>query len=766
MTVKETQFENTTAKTLITFGSHAHRLLDNGYEPIPVWPGTKRPSINEWTTVDITDERIFDDMGDRYSDHQIGLRLGDVVAIDIDCLDESLASQITQICLDKLGDSPIRVGKAPKKMLFYKCEGDHFPKLATAVFKKGNEKQQVEILASGSQCVVFGTHPDTDQPYHWIGESIIDIPLRSLEAVTIQQITELRTLLSRVLEQECGAADGMRGNTTSNFYGEPTLPPKNEHYENLIKEALPFLDSEDYDTWIAVGHALKATMGEKALPIYQVWSSSKPDGSRVKNFVSNDDVASRFHSFKPSRTGLNSIFTKAARNGWTGFGNLLKGGSSHTSIARFLIEQFEQRGPRPVFSEGRLWEFTTTHWTPISKKKLRGLVQNLDGLPINKKHFQANKPVIDGTLNELCSMCEDEDFFKNPPLGINCQNGFIALDKSGDARLIEHSPSQARRDVLEVSWHQERVQSDADLLNKLFNGCFGGNPEAHELKCLVLQIVGVACSGATKLLKEPKAFICYGQSGANGKSEILNLVRAFLPKSSVAAVSPESLNREQHLATLAGKMANITDEIVSARAIASDKFKRLITGETVSAKEVYRPVFTFEPNAIHLFATNSLPTFDDGIDGGVKRRVAIIPFNRIIPKAERIPSIGKRAAIENGEVFLAAVVTELSRVVRSGLYQLPACVENCTEEWFQDSDPALSWLQRDRARDCLNNGSQLLIKHIYEKFRAEHDGFGLEANLPNLNKFSEKLRAWVDENPDLEIVRTKRGNIFRTKKLL
>ena len=393
-------------------------------------------------------------------------------------------------------------------------------------------------------------------------------------------------------------------------------------------------------------------------------------------------------------------------------------------------------------------------------------MQDLDGILINKKHFQANKPVIDGTLHELYSMCEEEDFFGNAPLGINCHNGFIALDTSGDARLIEHSPSQAQRHVLEMSWHKNPVQSDADLLNTLFKGCFGGNPEANELKCLVLQIVGVACSGATKLLKEPKAFICYGQSGANGKSEILNLIRAFLPKSSVAAVAPERLNREQHLATLAGKMANITDEIASARAIASDTFKSVITGETVSAKEVYKPVFTFEPNAIHLFATNSLPTFDEGIDGGVKRRVAIIPFNRIIPKAERIPSIGKRVAIENGEVFLAAVVNELCRVLKSGLYQLPACVENCTEQWFEDSDPTLSWLQRDRARDFLNHGSQPLIKHIYEKFRAEQDGLGLEASLPRLNKFSEKLRAWVDENPDLEIVRTKRGNVFRTKKLL
>ena len=766
MTVKETQLENTTAKTLITFGSHAHRLLDNGYEPIPVWPGTKRPSINEWTTVDITDERIFDDMGNRYSDHQIGLRLGDVVAIDIDCLDESLASQITQICLDKLGDSPIRVGKAPKKMLFYKCEGDHFPKLATAVFKKGNEKQQVEILASGSQCVVFGTHPDTDQPYHWIGESIIDIPLRSLEAVTIQQIAELRTLLSRVLEQECGAADGMRGNTTSNFYGEPTLPPENEHYENLIKEALPFLDSEDYDSWIAVGHALKATMGEKALPIYQVWSSSKPDGSRVKNFVSNEDVASRFHSFKPSRTGLNSIFTKAACNGWTGFGKLLKGGSSHTSIARFLIEQFEQGGPRPVFSEGKLWEFKATHWMPLSNKQVRGVVQDLDGVIVNSQRLKANKSVIDGTLNELYSMCEHEDFFENPSLGINCKNGFIALSASGEVRLVPHSSSQAQRHVLNIDWRPDIDASNAEMLNALFNGCFADNTEAFGLRRLVLQILGVACSGASKFLKEPKAFICYGQSGANGKSEILNLLRAFLPKTSVAAITPEDLNSPQHLATLAGKLANVTDEIAHWRAVASDKFKRVVTGETVAAKEVYRPVFNFDPIAVHLFATNSLPMFDGGVDGGVKRRVAIIPFERVIPRSERVPSIGTRAAEENGEALLALVVDELKNILKSGYYQLPPCVEEITEQWLNDSDPILSWLQEDSVRKHLRNGKQMTIKKLYLQFREEQEGLNEGLKIPGIRKFGEQLRGWVYENPDFEVVRQSNGYVVSARRLI
>ena len=114
-----------------------------------------------------------------------------------------------------------------------------------------------------------------------------------------------------------------------------------------------------------------------------------------------------------------------------------------------------------------------------------------------------------------------------------------------------------------------------------------------QFEAAILQIIGVACSGASRLLTEPKAFVFFGQSGANGKSEVLNLVRAFLPQTAVSAISPEDFSKDQHLAALAGKMANITDELSSSRAIASDKFKQLITGETVSAKEVYRKVFSF-----------------------------------------------------------------------------------------------------------------------------------------------------------------------------
>ena len=48
-----------------------------------------------------------------YATHQIGLVLGDVIAIDIVCLDESIEYQAQQHGMKGLGESPMRVGLAP-----------------------------------------------------------------------------------------------------------------------------------------------------------------------------------------------------------------------------------------------------------------------------------------------------------------------------------------------------------------------------------------------------------------------------------------------------------------------------------------------------------------------------------------------------------------------------------------------------------------------------------------------------------------------------
>lgn len=749
-----------------TYAQLAETLHSNGYAPMPVHPGTKRPSISRWTTTNFREEDVVKKHALRYADHQIGLILGEVIAIDIDCLDEFIAHQVQQLCIKRLGMSPIRTGQAPKQMMFYSCKGSPFGKKQTPSFNRNGKKQQVEILAKGQQCVIYGVHPDTHSAYEWKGASLVDVPIESLSPVDEDQIHDLCNEITELLQRECDATVPSRKDPKQLVVGSALKTNRETHLEQLVNAALGYLNPEDYDTWIAVGHALKAQFGGSALSLFQTWSSTKSDGSPVRNFVSNSDVAANFKTFRPNRTGINALFKRAAKAGWSGLEGLLEGGTSHTAIAKFLLEELEQRGPRPVFAEGKLWQFEETHWKEVPNREMRAWVQDLDGACIGKKRIAANKAFIDGVLNELQSMCEIEDFFSKAPVGINSKSGYIRVSSTGDATLEQHHPDQAQRHVVNATWQLGGEFEVSGLLQTLLDGCFGADSESEKSKRLILQIIGVACSGASKLLTEPKAFVCFGQSGANGKSEVLNLVREFLPKNSVSAVSPEDFSKEQHLAALAGKMANITDELSSSRAIASDKFKQLITGETVSAKEVYRKVFSFESSAIHLFATNTLPEFRGGIDGGVKRRILIIPFGRIIPRKSRLASIGKRVANEQGTLLLALAVAELQAVVRSGGYEIPQSSVDATNQWLEDSDPVLSWLNEGRLENLLAKGEAPLFMHLYMRFRQDKEEYFQGSTLPNLRKFSEQLRGWVSENGNYEVIRMARGNVIRKKTLV
>lgn len=766
MTNKQVDVTNKIEDESHTYAHLALRLHANGYAPIPVYPGTKRPSVSQWTTTDFRNQNVVKDHAARYADHQIGLVLRDVITIDVDCLCESIAYKVQQLCVKRLGESPIRTGQAPKRALFYRNKGAQFSKKSTSSFYRNGQKQQVEILADGQQCVVYGKHPDTHTAYEWGEKSLLDVPIESLNPVDENQIDDLCREITLLLQRECEVVVPPRKEPKQKT-PEPALEINREnHLEQLVKDALRYLNPEDYETWIAVGHAVKAQFGDAALRLFQVWSSAKSDGSPVRNFVSNSDVAATFETFQPNRTSINALLTRAAKAGWEGLEGLFRGCISHTAIARFLLEDFEQRGARPVYTEGGVYVFEETHWVELPDHRMRACVQDLDGVYVGKKRVVANKPFIDGVINEFQVMCDAQGFFSNTPVGINCKSGFIRISETGDAAIEQHSPELAQRHTVNATWQSGEELEISGLLRTLFDGCFGRDSEADSLKRLILQIIGVACSGASRLLTEPKAFVCFGQSGANGKSEVLNLVRAFLPKTAVSAISPEDFSKDQHLAALAGKMANITDELSSSRAIASDKFKQLITGETISAKEIYRKVFSFEPSAIHLFATNTLPEFRGGIDGGVKRRIVIIPFDRVIPRKTRAPSIGKRVAREQATLLLALAVAELQRVVRSGGYDIPGRSVDATEQWLDDSDPVLSWLNEGFLERHLEKGETPLIKHLYTRFRQDNQEDLQGPALPTRRRFFEQLRGWVSENGNYEVIRMSSGKVIRKKSLV
>lgn len=179
-----------------TFAEVALKLLDNGYEPLPLHMGQKSPIPSRWTTRPI-DRAQAETWAREHPDAGVGLRTGRLVGIDIDVLDPDIAHQMAQIVEDRTGAALMRVGRWPKRLYLARTELP-FRKLSA---------RKLEILSQGQQFVAFGRHPDTRQPYYWPGgDTPLDVQLCDLplvyEATCRELLSELLTLLPPIGDKQ------------------------------------------------------------------------------------------------------------------------------------------------------------------------------------------------------------------------------------------------------------------------------------------------------------------------------------------------------------------------------------------------------------------------------------------------------------------------------------------------------------------------------------------------------------------------------------
>ena len=275
------------------------------------------------------------------------------------------------------------------------------------------------------------------------------------------------------------------------------------------------------------------------------------------------------------------------------------------------------------------------------------------------------------------------------------------------------------------------------MLKKLFDGCFEDDGDKQQKIDLLGEMLGVAALGNVTRLKEPKAFVLHGRSAGNGKSQVLDLARGLLPKDSVQAISPADFGDDRKIIHLTGVLLNATDELGSAQAIASDRFKGIVTGDPITGREVYRPAATFKPQALHVFATNILPSFRGGFDRGVQRRLIVVSFNRTIPETARVPHLGELIVEREGAALLAFAIEGASRLIRQGYFTEPPSSRTALRDWIVGSDSVIAWMEE---RIVYDPTAQIPIKTAYSDFKEYALGRGYD-KLPATNIFSQRVYA-------------------------
>jgi hypothetical protein len=143
----------------------ASRLLANGFEPVPIERGTKRPTIRNWQMGSIPASAFAPDDG-------IAVRCGDgdLVAIDVDTDDpevlQKVAALLPPCCPRKRG--------AKGLTFFVRAKVDKKFSFPVALKFNGGQclVQNVEVLTHGQYTVLPPSiHPETQNQYEWIADT-------------------------------------------------------------------------------------------------------------------------------------------------------------------------------------------------------------------------------------------------------------------------------------------------------------------------------------------------------------------------------------------------------------------------------------------------------------------------------------------------------------------------------------------------------------------------------------------------------------------
>jgi P4 family phage/plasmid primase-like protien len=314
----------------------------------------------------------------------------------------------------------------------------------------------------------------------------------------------------------------------------------------------------------------------------------------------------------------------------------------------------------------------------------------------------------------------------------NCSNGTIDLRSD---TLREHRREDLITKLAPVAY---KPSARSDLFERVLREATSDNAE---LASFLRRWAGYCLTGDTS---EEKLAFSHGDA-ATGKSTILEALKATWGDYAATADFEAFLSRQHtggprnDIARLAGTRLVVSIEVDEGKKLAEGLIKMLTGGDTVTARFLYQEAFEFAPTFKLTLAANHAPQVRND-DEAIWRRILRVPFDNVIPKSERDPSIKKvlKDTEASGPAILAWAVKGCLEWQQEGL-GVPPTVERATEAYREEMDPL-----RDFTTDyCILDPTRKLwaaagqLREAYEKWAKETG----EPNILRGRQWGERLRA-------------------------
>ncbi len=269
---------------------YGRAVLENGYEIIPIKPGTKRPPFDKWEEIRATSAKLDRWLDHKRGDHGVGILARKTPLVDIDCRDEEIVQAMVRFTQKLLGKTLQRIGFAPKTGLLYRT-ANPFPKVNSATYVDPDDKAEkpmshkLEVLGDGQQFVAYAIHPDTQKPYRWIDKKgPHDTAWNDLPEITRADALEIAAQFEHLM-REAGYVEKRKSRLDRERSAGGIDDDDDEFITDTHKIDITTTElslklalvpgADDYDTWRDIGMALYHQYGgsDEGLNLWHEWSA-------------------------------------------------------------------------------------------------------------------------------------------------------------------------------------------------------------------------------------------------------------------------------------------------------------------------------------------------------------------------------------------------------------------------------------------------------------------------------------------------------------
>ena len=217
--------------------------------------------------------------------------------------------------------------------------------------------------------------------------------------------------------------------------------------------------------------------------------------------------------------------------------------------------------------------------------------------------------------------------------------------------------------------------------------------------------------------------LLYGPSGSNGKSTLLNLLEQFIGADNASHLSLQDTTERFRLAALYGAAVNLGDDIPNGLIADTSIFKRLATGEAVTAENKGEKPFSFTSYAKLVFACNALPPASDKSSAFLSR-LLIVPLNHDFSQDKDFSPELKNRKWSDEELACVCkhAVAGVKRLLKRGKFLIPADVEIALADYRASINPLVDFVDDQGGVVALSGRSTEVVYDAYRDYcsRAGH----------------------------------------------